>query len=277
MPLSAQTRNLMIEAVRSAAKTDIRPRFRSLSTADVTQKSARDDLVTAADLAVEQTLREAFSTILPGTPIVGEEGVAEDPTQLELITQGGRVIVVDPIDGTWNFAQGMPTFGTMVSVIEDGETVFGLLYEPMLDDWIWAAQGEGAWTGTERLRLPPAGPFETLTALLGFYGMDLDQWAQVSALYPRFLRVSDSHASIMDYRLLSRGQAAFKLNRQLNVWDHAAGVLCLREAGGHAALLDGTPYAPHLRQGRLLAAQSEALWDEVADLLRPIFEVTDSA
>ncbi|WP_147127318.1 inositol monophosphatase family protein [Shimia ponticola] len=271
MPIPAETRALIIEAVRSAAKTEIRPRFRSLNAADVAQKSARDDLVTAADLAVEKALRTAFAGLMPDTPIVGEEGVAEDAAQLDLINKGGRVIVIDPIDGTWNFAQGMPTFGTMVSVIEDGETVFGLLYEPMLDDWVWAAKGDGTWSGTERLQLPPPGSFETLTALLGFYGMDLDQWAQVAALYPRFLRVSDSHASIMDYRLLSRGQAAFKLNRQLNVWDHAAGVLCLREAGGHAALLDGTPYAPSMRKGRLLTAQSEALWHELAAILRPIF------
>ena len=273
MPIDAQTRSQMIEAVRMAAKTQIRPRFRSLSADDIAQKSARDDLVTAADLAVETVLRSAFGAILPGTPIVGEEGVAEDPAQLDLITSGGRVIVIDPIDGTWNFAQGMPTFGTMVSVIEDGETVFGLLYEPMLDDWIWAARGEGTWSGTERMRLAAPGPFETLTAMLGFYGMDTGQWSQVAALYPKFLRVSDSHASIMDYRLLSRGQAAFKLNRQLNVWDHAAGVLCLEEAGGYAALLDGTVYAPHLRTGRLLAAQSRELWEELAAILRPIFNV----
>ena len=271
MPVDAHTRSLIVSALRTTAVREMKPRFRSLSARDVSEKSAGDDLVTAADLATEAAMREAMATILPGTPFIGEEGVEEDPTQLDLIDAGGRVIVIDPIDGTWNFAKGMPTFGTMLSVIEDGETVFGILYEPMVDDWIWAAQGEGTWSGTERITLPKPGPFQTLPVLMGFYGMPPEQWAQVAALYPKFLRVSDSHASIMDYRLLSTGQAAFKLNRKLNVWDHAAGALCLREAGGHVALLDGTPYAPHLKEGRLLAAQSEELWHDIADLLNPIF------
>ena len=269
MPISSFEQSQVIAAVREAAAREILPRFRALSPGDIAAKANPQDLVTAADLAMEAALRENLPQILPGAAILGEEGVAADPAQLDLIAKGGRVIVIDPIDGTFNFVHDLATFGTILAVVEDGRTVFGLLYDPMLDDWIWAAEGEGAWFGTRALTLPDPGPLETLTGMLGSHGLTREEWMGIAGEYHRFGKIKDTGASLWDYRMMAQGQVAFKLNRYCNVWDHAAGVLCMREAGGYAALIDGTPYDPTMREGRLLAAQSEALWHELAEVLRP--------
>lgn len=270
MPLTSFDQAQIIAAIRATAAREIRPRFRALVQGDIAEKANAQDLVTAADLGMEAGLRKAFAEILPDAAILGEEGVAEDPAQLDLIAAGGRVIVIDPVDGTWNFAHDLASFGTLIAVVEDGETVFGVLYDPMIDDWVWAAKGEGCWFGTRKMSLPEAGEFSSLTALLASHGLTKEQWMGIADLYEHFGKVTNTGASVCDYRLISTGQAAFKLNRYCHVWDHAAGVLCVQEAGGHAALVDGTLYEPRMREGRLLVAQSERLWEELAVLFEPI-------
>ncbi|MGR3434959.1 MAG: inositol monophosphatase family protein [Shimia sp.] len=271
MPVDPALRTHLIAALRETARTEIRPRFRALRPDQIETKSGPQDLVTEADLAVEARLRDEIARLMPGVPLVGEEGVSADPSELRHVT-GAEAVVLDPIDGTWNFAHGLAEFGTILAVLEGGETVFSVLYDPIVDDWIWAAKGEGAWYGTQRLRLPEAGPLDTLTGMLGPFRLDAAQWARIAALYPRFGKVADLRCSLWDYRLLTQGRAAFKLNAMLNVWDHAGGVLALTEAGGHAALLDGTPYVPAMTEGRLLACGSEALWDALAPLLTEALE-----
>ncbi|MEM1236483.1 MAG: inositol monophosphatase [Pseudomonadota bacterium] len=268
MPLAPDARHALIQAVRDAAKAEIIPRFRRLDDRDVQTKSGALDLVTEADTCAEAAIRKSIATILPGARVVGEEGVATDPAELDQIGLPGVTVVVDPVDGTWNFARGLALFGTILAVIEDGETVFGLLYDPLADAWIEAAKGEGSWyvVGENRTRLtlgaPP--PLAEMTGLHSAYGLTPSQWAASAALQPRFGRVTSLRASLWDYRLQITGGAGFCLNRYLNVWDHAAGVLALTEAGGYAALLDGRPYDPALREGYLLTAQSKSLWDQIA-------------
>jgi len=245
MPLTSFDQAQIIAAIRATAAREIRPRFRALVQGDIAEKANAQDLVTAADLGMEAGLRKAFA-------------------------EGGRVIVIDPVDGTWNFAHDLASFGTLIAVVEDGETVFGVLYDPMIDDWVWAAKGEGCWFGTRKMSLPEAGEFSSLTALLASHGLTKEQWMGIADLYEHFGKVTNTGASVCDYRLISTGQAAFKLNRYCHVWDHAAGVLCVQEAGGHAALVDGTLYEPRMREGRLLVAQSERLWEELAVLFEPI-------
>lgn len=273
MPLSEDIRTGLIEATRAAARAEIMPRFRTLSEADIARKSNAQDLVTEADTGAERHIRAAVAKLLPHARIVGEEGVAANPSELDAISQPGLTVVIDPVDGTWNFARGLALFGTLVAVIEDGKTIFGLLYDPVMDDWIEAGLGEGTFyvSGDAKRRLTPGPipPMEELNGLHSAYGLSDDQWSLAAVLQPRFGRVTSLRASVWDYRSLMTGAVQFCVNRYLNVWDHAAGALALTEAGGHVALLDGRTYTPELRTGYLLAAASKELWDEIADLYRP--------
>ena len=268
MPLQRDICTALINAVRDAAKRHIMPRFRKLSDTDIRAKSGALDLVTAADTAAEADLRHAMAKIMPNARVVGEEGVATNPAELDAIDAPGITVVIDPVDGTWNFARGLALFGTILSVVEDGETEFGLLYDPVADDWVEATKGEGTWLVTggirQRLTLGPPPPADEMTGLHSAYGLTDAQWLAAAALHTRFGRVTSLRASLWDYRLQLTGGASFCLNRYLNVWDHAAGVLALTEAGGYAALLDGRPYRPAHRDGYLLTAQSKGLWHKIA-------------
>ncbi|MGR3492745.1 MAG: inositol monophosphatase family protein [Shimia sp.] len=267
--LDQELRRPLIDAVRHAARAEVLPRFRALDATQISVKSNPNDLVTEADLAMEAHLREAISRLIPEARIVGEEGVAADPTELDALSSGDLTVVLDPIDGTWNFARGLSTFGTLLAVVQNNETLFGLLYDTVNDDWVWAAKGEGAWFGDRRLRISDQADEAEFCGIISALQDDPDVWAHLAALYPRWRRVSDFHASVWDYRMLVFGHYHFSLNAGLNAWDHAAGVLAVREAGGYAALLDGTTYQPTIRSGeRLLVAHSKDTWNHLAPLLR---------
>lgn len=273
MPLSQDARTALIEATRAAARAEIMPRFRRLGAHEIAEKSNAQDLVTEADTRAEAHLRRAIPEFLPEARIVGEEGVSANPAELDAVARPGLTVVLDPVDGTWNFARGLAVFGTIVAVIEDGQTIFGLLYDPVLDDWIEASLGGGTWyfagDHREKLELGTPPPLAELNGLHSAYGLSGKQWEASSSLYGRFGRVTSLRASLWDYRTLITGGAGFCLNRYLNVWDHAAGALALTEAGGRVGLLDGRDYDPALREGYLLAAGSKELWEEVAAMFKP--------
>ena len=268
MPIDPSTRTALIQAVRAAARTEIVPRFRTLQAGDIRTKSSALDLVTDADERAERHIRAAVATLLPDARIVGEEGVAAGRDSLDTLDRSGLSVVIDPVDGTWNFARGLALFGTLLAVVRDGQTLFGLLYDPLHDDWIEATRGDGTWLVRgdlrTRLRLSDPPPWPDMTGLHSAHDLTRAQWRAAADLHLTFGRVTTLRASVWDYRLMLTGGAGFAMNRHLKPWDHAAGVLALQEAGGHAQLLDGPVYAPHLRDGYLLCAQSRALWDDLA-------------
>ncbi len=270
--LDAAEEAALIEAVRRVAAAEITPRFRALGAGQVGAKSAPDDLVTVADTAAEVALTAAVGEILPGARVIGEEAVSEDPTILEGAGAPGLTVVIDPIDGTWNFAHGLAVYGVILAVLRDGETIFGLLYDPTGDDWVIARAGGGAWfAGPARALVQLSMPDDPGRAgdAFGFVGLNLfskPHQALIAETLPRFQRTQSLRCSCHEYRHQAQGHVAFGLNGALMPWDHAAGVLAVREAGGVARLLDGRAYAPTLHQGMLLTAASDRLWHELADL-----------
>ncbi len=269
MPLSPTQSDAIVAAVRAVAAAEIMPRFRNLSDGDIDAKSAFDDLVTVADRAAKDALTARIHAILPGDTVVGEEAVSADRSLLDKVGHG-RVTIIDPIDGTWNYAHGLANFGVILAVVEDGVTQWGLLYDPSFDDWIAAHRGQGAFyhrgSTTRRLRVSDAdAPFKELRGNVGTYFYPPAQEAALAATIPLFRRASSFGASLHEYRIQALGGSDFCLNGMLNVWDHAAGVLILQEAGGTARLLDGTEYHPTMKQGRLLTARTETLWTALAE------------
>ena len=122
----------LADLLRLAAKEEILPRFRRLGSGDVRSKSEPADLVTEADEAAERLIRRAIETLAPGALFIGEESVAADPALLGKLADAEFAIIVDPVDGTFNFASGIPAFGVMASVVWKGETVAGVIYDPIV-------------------------------------------------------------------------------------------------------------------------------------------------
>ncbi len=270
MTLDPAAEAALIEAVRAAARTEILPRFRDPGAA-AEIKTGLDDLVTEADRGAERAIGRAVAGILPEAAVVGEEAVEHDRSILDAIGRAGTAVIVDPVDGTWNFAKGIATFGVILAVTKGGETVFGLLYDPVLDDWVAARKGGGAWYGggarAERpLRLAdplPMGGFR------GYASPFLFPRGAQERLAVEFLRLGGRTGSLRcschEYRQMALGHAAFTLSAQMKPWDHAAGALVVEEAGGAVGVLDGAAYAPTRHEGVLIAAESASLLAELQE------------
>ena len=273
MPLEPGAEAALIDAVREAARTEILPRFRALTAADIASKSRQDDLVTVADRAAEARLTAAAETILPGVTVVGEEAVADDPGIRDAIAEGETCLVIDPIDGTWNYAHGLATFGVILALTEAGRTTWGMIYDPIGDDWAIAEEGRGATfvrgDGSRtplRLSEAPVSPIAQTMGFVHAYLFRDEARLRVFEKLPAFQKTDALRCSAHEYRLLSQNAVDFCLSPVLNPWDHAAGALIAVEAGGVSRLIDGTPYTPSLREGCLLTARSEASWEAVASV-----------
>ena len=145
----------VVALVRATARAEIMPRFRKLGVSDVSAKSGPLDLVTVADEAAERMLARGLQRLFPGCDVVGEEGASRDPALLATIATAGRCFVLDPIDGTANFAAGLPLFGVIVAVVERGETVAAVIHDPVGDDTAKARRGRGGLDGKRRRHAHP--------------------------------------------------------------------------------------------------------------------------
>ena len=268
-PVTEDHAAALVTLVRDTARTEILPRFRSLSASEIEGKSDENDLVTVADRAAEDRIAERVSQLFPSALIVGEEAVSMNPMLLDRMTDCEIAVIVDPIDGTWNYAKGLPLFGVMMAVVVDGKTAFGLLYDPMSDGWVMAHAGQGAFRHTAagrivRIAATPRDDPSTGFVPLFLYPKEKQRW-----LAPRlvaFDRIMSFRCSCHEYWLLAEGAVDFMISGLLKPWDHAAGELISREAGLHAAMLDdGAPYSIFRSQGELLVARTKQGWDVLRD------------
>jgi len=145
MRLGAREATALSEILREAARAEIMPRFRRLGAAGVRAKSGPQDLVTDADERAERRIAAALAGLFPDALIVGEEAAAADASLLDRLAEAERAIVLDPLDGTFNFAHGVPLFGVMAAVLARGEVVLAAIHDPLGDDTALALRGEGAW------------------------------------------------------------------------------------------------------------------------------------
>lgn len=257
---------LMTE-VADAARAHILPRFRRLDAGEIREKTSAVDLVTEADLACEAALTEAINTHWPEALVVGEEAVAAAPALLDRIAEAETCVILDPVDGTWNFAHGMATFGVIVAVTRFGVPIWGGLYDPLLGDWVVGAEGAGAAFVAEDRTLPlrpgPAGA--RLEGYMPMYLFGPTLRPRIFEAMQGFGRVANLRCSCHEYRMLAQGHVDWVLSAELKPWDHAAGALVVAEAGGVARMLDGSAYSAARHTGCLLAARDQGTWDRVAE------------
>lgn len=256
----------LMTILRDAAKAEILPRFRRLDDSMVRQKTEAIDLVTEADEEAERMIKARVAELAPEALFVGEESVAADPSLLDRLNGADLAVVVDPVDGTANFAAGLPLFAVMASVVSKGETVAGIIYDPMGDDWFVAEKGAGAFMkrpdgSSERLAVATAPAISQMVGTVSITFLPTDSKARVLQNLAK-VRVS-AHYRVAghDYRLLAGGHTHFTMYNKLMPWDHLAGTLIVEEAGGYAARLDGSPYRPGQTSGGLIVTTSKETWN----------------
>src|SRR3954468_11370059 len=146
MVFSTRDAGAVDQLLREAARVEIMPRFRNLSAHEVRQKSSAMDLVTDADEAAERMIAKGLRQVFPHAVLIGEEATEHDPSLLDRLEDADLAFLIDPVDGTKNFASGLPLFGVMVAAVMRGEVVAGIIHDPIGDDTAIAVRGDGAWT-----------------------------------------------------------------------------------------------------------------------------------
>jgi fructose-1,6-bisphosphatase/inositol monophosphatase family enzyme len=255
--------------LREAAQTTLMPVF-GLPAAAPTQK-APGEWVTVADRACEELLTPALAHLLPGSTVVGEEAAHGDPRLLDRVGDGW-VWLVDPLDGTANFAAGRRPFAMMVALLHNGSTVAGWIHDPVTGEMFTAERGGGAWRDGHQIR--PAhsshgGGRRSGAVSRRFLPAELG--AAVDAGVAGFADVTDAISCAgAAYPRVVLGDWDFVLFWRTLPWDHAAGCLFAEEAGGAARRFDSRPYRPgEHREPGLLVARNRGLWDETAARLLP--------
>lgn len=228
-PLELQ--DLALEIAKEAGELARRRRGEGVSIA--ASKSTIADIVTEADREVEALIRGRLADARPDDGFLGEESGDADGTT-------GITWVVDPIDGTVNYAFGMPSYAVSIAAVEGSRdpaqwrALAGVVHAPALGETFRAAAGEGAWLGGERLRVTEDAPAGALVATgLGYdkstHAGDLDVLGRVMPLARDIRRIG---AASLDLSFVAAGRLDGYFERGLKPWDVAAGRLLVDEAGG---------------------------------------------
>jgi fructose-1,6-bisphosphatase/inositol monophosphatase family enzyme len=272
--------------VEETAAEEIMVRFRRLADHEICAKEG-GELVTAADIASEARLTRLLQEHLPGSCVVGEEGTSERPEVLDLLQGADPVWLVDPVDGTGNFAAGRPTFAVMVALVEKGVILASWIHEPSLERTAVAEAGSGAWIGDQRLKAAAAVPLSDMRGTLhggDFVGPELrrrieaarDRLGAIPSLRCAGAEYVRLAAGSMNYGLFpgsaaesdDTGEFHYSLFTKMMPWDHAPGVLLFTEAGGLARTFDRQVYGPARRDTPgLLMAPDEASWEALHEVL----------
>lgn len=269
MPVTAAEIADLTAILREAARVEIMPRFARLDPSEIQVKAHASDFVTIADEAAERFIEARVAERFGEVFFLGEEIMERDPARIDGLPSAARAIVVDPIDGTFNFANGIPAFAVIAAVVEHGEVTGGVIVDPVRDDAVSALAGEGAFietaAGRHRLHVRPAAPLAEMHGAASWAYAEEPLRSRILAGSAGVWGTYNYRCGGQEMRLLATGGAHFALYNKLTPWDHAAGWLIHREAGGHSARFDGSPYRPEHRGGGLLMAPDAASWQLLRD------------
>ncbi|MFG3258496.1 inositol monophosphatase family protein [Streptomyces sp. NPDC048172] len=257
-------------AVREAAAEEITPRWRRLAEDEIVTKSGPHDLVTVADQRAEAHLGRALTALLPGSVVVGEEGVHARPASYEALRGEDPVWIIDPIDGTRQFVRGEEGFCTMVALARGGETLASWTYAPALGRMAVARRRGGALLNGETLTAGSPAPGATLEVAVSHPDYtDEAQKAALSGLRTEGVRPRPTGSAGLEYLAVAGGALDAVAYSWEAAWDHAAGLLLVAEAGGASATVAGEPF--RLAGGNVLpftAARDAETVRRMVELLR---------
>jgi myo-inositol-1(or 4)-monophosphatase len=246
----------LLHRLRDIAREELLPRFHGALS--VSEK-ADGSLVTSADHAVDARFRQAVDEFFPGMNVLSEEQPRED--QAAVLSSDEDFWLVDPLDGTTNFAGGLPFFAVSAALIRKGRVEFGATYDPVRDELFSARRSFGLLLNGER---PPPRRFEVerlecCTALVDLKRLP-PVLAQALALQGPYRSQRNLGACALEWAWLAAGRADLYLHGGQALWDCAAGALMLAESGGHLTDLDGGPvFRRSLNKPSAVAASSRTL------------------
>lgn len=223
----------IIQVTKQVAQHEIVPRYLRVAH----EHKVDGSLCTIADTEAQAALVRALRGIAD-LPVLGEEMGAEEQQRLWASGREG-LWVIDPIDGTSNFVNGLPYFAVSISLMREGRPQLGVIYAPELDEMFWAERGMGAFLNGEPLPIKERPPRNLRAALAGVDLKRLDRrLAAELAARPPYSSQRNFGSSALDWCFVAAGRFDVYLHGGQKLWDYAAGALILEEAGGRLATLE---------------------------------------
>lgn len=226
----------------------------------------RIDLVTQTDLAVERLLTERLPALLPGSSVLGEESHTS-------VEPGELTWIVDPVDGTTNYAHRIPMVAVSVALWRQGRAELGAVHVPVLGELFWAVRGQGAFLNGERIGVSREGTMQSALIATGFPYSFHEEIDEICVRLRRVMLAAQGvrrmGAAAVDLAYTACGRFDGYYETGLKPWDTAAGWLLVEEAGGRVSALDGE----YALGSRMIVATNGAVHDELLGLLR----LTDGA
>jgi len=240
----------------AAARDELLPRF-----AHVERHRKRDgSVLTEADTAMQSRTADYLHGLSPDTMFLGEEMDAGE--QAALLASGKPVWCLDPLDGTGNFACGIPYYCVSLALLQSGRVELGLVYDPVRDECFTAQHGGGAWLDGKPLRVVDSGlALKQATALVDFKRLEPALATRLVTDIPYASQRSFGSVAL-DWCWLAAGRCHLYLHGRSNIWDYAAGNLVFSEAGGYSVSLDGQAVFTHALVPRsAVAAVDQGLFE----------------
>ncbi|MEE3331510.1 MAG: inositol monophosphatase family protein [Myxococcota bacterium] len=257
-----EAREALAIAERLAREAGEIQRKRYETSFQVETKGTSTNLVTEVDKQCEALIVEAIERERPGEGILAEEGGGHDDRSAEWCW------VVDPLDGTTNFAHGYPRFCVSIGVERDGEREAGAIYDPLLDEMFLASRGDGATLNGKPLRVSNEATLVNALAATGFaydiHQSEDDNLANFARMIKATRAVRRDGSAALDLCYVAAGRFDAFWEFKLHPWDVSAGVVIVEEAGGRCTDVVGDPVP---RSGAEIIASNTALHDSILELL----------
>jgi len=232
MNIDTKQLNCIADLVRRAAAEELMSRFDSVRA----ETKADGSLITEADLAMQGRLQRELAEGWPEFRLLGEEMTAQEQQRL-LASPGPGLWCLDPLDGTSNFAAGIPFFGVSLALLGGNEVMAAVVYDPARDECFTALRGQGAWLNGSPLKTP-AVPQALCDAMAM---VDLkrlpDSLIQVLVKHAPYRSQRSFGSVALDWCWVAAGRCQIYLHGGQKLWDYAAGQLILSESGGAGGLL----------------------------------------
>ncbi len=230
---------------------------------DIRTKSAKIDLVTEVDKQCEALIVAGIEAARPGDAIVAEEGGGRDDPAAEYRW------IIDPLDGTTNFAHGFPRFCVSIGVEQHDVATVGVVYDPLLAECFVAVRGAGAWLGERKLSVSSETDLGQSLVATGFaydvHKSREDNLSHFASMLKAARGIRRDGSAALDLCYVAAGRLDAYWELKLHAWDVAAGALIVQEAGGHVSDIDGGP-AP--RSGACIVSSNGHIHRAVLEALR---------
>ena len=243
--------------IRQVAQEEILPRFNRIG------YQVKDDgsLLTEADLSADKRISSTLAEWYPEIAFLSEE--MTELEQEELLKTSEQLWCLDPLDGTSNFASGIPLFATSLALFVEGEVKIGITYDPVRDEMFSAVKGQGAWLNGEPLKCAPSGfDLDKTIAIVDFKRLKPDLVQRLLSNAP-YKSQRNLGTCVLEWAWMAANRGHLYLHGGMKLWDLAAGTLILEEAGGYASTLEGeTVFRAAMKPRSVVISPDEKLFKQ---------------